>query len=152
MSPNVEDQLLRAIQEGKFDDLPGKGRPLKMDENPLGDPEWRLAYHILQSGGFTMPWIERRQEIEKRAEMVRTDLVIAWKRQQSGLEPGRLDLSMEAEWQQAAQSFREQVHALNRQIFNYILEAPMERFHLDLINLERELRAVTSRYFIYELR
>ena len=145
MSPYVEDQLLRAIQEGKFDDLPGKGRPLKMDENPLGDPEWRLAYHILQSGGFTMPWIERRKEIEKRAEMARTDLVIAWNRQQAGLEPGRLDLSMEAEWQQAAQGFSEQVHALNRQIFNYNLEAPMERFHLGLLNLERELRAVTSR-------
>jgi hypothetical protein len=32
--PNIEELTQRAIQEGKFSDLPGKGKPLRLDENP----------------------------------------------------------------------------------------------------------------------
>ena len=43
---NIEEQIRRAIQEGKFDDLPGKGKPLKLDENPFEESEWRMANKI----------------------------------------------------------------------------------------------------------
>ena len=43
---SIEEIIRRAIQEGKFDDLPGKGEPLQLDDNPHEDPEWRAAHHI----------------------------------------------------------------------------------------------------------
>ncbi len=46
--PNIEDLIQRAIQEGKFSDLPGKGKPLRLDDNPHADPDWQLAYHLLE--------------------------------------------------------------------------------------------------------
>ncbi len=74
---NIEDHIRRAIEEGKFDDLPGKGKPLKLEDDPFVDPEWRLAHHMLRCSGFSLPWIERRQEE-------------AWVRQRIHLDAGRL--------------------------------------------------------------
>ena len=62
--PNIEEQIRRAQEGGQFDDLPGKGKPLRLDENPHEDPEWRLAHQILRNGGFSLPWIEMWREIE----------------------------------------------------------------------------------------
>ena len=78
--PNIEEQLRKAIEEGKFDDLPGKGKPLHLDEiNPHADSDWELAYHIIKEGGFTLPWIETIREIEKDIETARKELQRAWK-------------------------------------------------------------------------
>ncbi|MEA3440806.1 MAG: DUF1992 domain-containing protein [Chloroflexota bacterium] len=54
----IEEHIRRAMEEGKFDDLPGKGKPLRLDHNPHEDPQWRTAYRMLRNSGFTLPWIE----------------------------------------------------------------------------------------------
>ena len=56
----AEDQIRRAMEEGKFDDLPGEGKPLRLENDPFEDPEWRMAHHVLRNGGFTLPWIEAK--------------------------------------------------------------------------------------------
>ena len=33
--PKIEEHIRRAIEEGSFEDLPGKGQPLHLYENPL---------------------------------------------------------------------------------------------------------------------
>ena len=75
---NVEEHIRRAMQEGKFDDLPGKGKPLHWEENPNQDPEMRLAYHLLRSSGYTLPWIETLREIDRDIEAARGDLRRGW--------------------------------------------------------------------------
>lgn len=76
--PNIEEHIRQAMQAGKFDDLPGKGKPLRMEENPHEDEAWRLAYHLLREGGFSLPWIETIKEIETDIEKARTALRRAW--------------------------------------------------------------------------
>ena len=39
----IEEQLRKAREEGKFDNLRGHGQPLDLSENPFEDPTWRLA-------------------------------------------------------------------------------------------------------------
>ena len=70
--PNAEEQIRRAIEEGKFDNLPGKGKPLHLDQNPFEDPDWRLANHVLKTSGFSLPWIEKRNEIEALIQTARS--------------------------------------------------------------------------------
>ncbi len=65
---DIDDAIQKAMQAGQFDDLPGKGKPLNLDENPFADPEWELAQHVLKSSGYTLPWIETRQQIERELE------------------------------------------------------------------------------------
>lgn len=59
----VEQKLLEAVSRGEFDDLPGAGRPLDLDDDPLVPEDLRLAYRILKNAGFVPPEIETLNEI-----------------------------------------------------------------------------------------
>ena len=138
-----EEQIRRAMQEGQFDDLPGKGKPLNLDENPYEDPEWRMANKILRESGFTLPWIESNREIEATLETSRAGLWRAWLRRHSALQ-SRSYTEVEAEWQRALAAFREKVAALNKRISSYNLEAPSGLFQVLAIDAEREIRGVSE--------
>jgi hypothetical protein len=71
---SIDEQIRQAMEEGKFDDLPGKGRPLRLDENPFEDPEWRMAYQVLHNSGYSLPWLESRRELLKDLEAAQAAL------------------------------------------------------------------------------
>ena len=142
---DIEEHIRRAIEEGKFKDLPGQGKPLQLDENPYENPEWRLAHHLLRSSGFTLPWIERRKEIENELEAARAGLrrAVAWMESEASRSYSSTD--KEAEWQRAVANFYQAVAGLNKKILAYNLEAPSAQFHLRTINAETELELTTQR-------
>ena len=139
---SVDEIIRRAIQEGKFDDLPGKGKPLALDENPLADPEWRAAHHILKSGGFTLPWIESLREIEMNLEKVRADLARTWRWYKAADEKGITPSQYDAVWERSVDTFHEQIAELNKKIRSYNLEVPNERFQLHLVDVEKEIERI----------
>jgi DnaJ family protein C protein 28 len=139
---SVEERIQQAMREGKFENLPGKGQPLRLDENPLEDPEWRLAYHILRSSGFTLPWIELRQEIEEEIQAARAVLKLAWAWRTESLALETPSQQVEAEWKQARQTFSEAVERVNLRIEDYNLQAPNERLQRLKVNAEREIAAI----------
>lgn len=59
----VEERIQEAVRRGDFDNLPGTGRPLDLDEPPLVPPELRVAYRMLKNAGFVPPEILERREI-----------------------------------------------------------------------------------------
>jgi hypothetical protein len=59
----VEERIQEALRRGDFDDLPGAGRPLDLDDAPLVPPELRVACRILKNAGFVPPEIIERREI-----------------------------------------------------------------------------------------
>lgn len=141
---SIDEIIRQAIEEGKFDDLPGRGKPLHLDENPHLDPAWRAAYYLLKSSGFALPWIETLREIEQDVESARSRLASAWEWRASALdEPGKAGFA-EAEWQRAVEVFRQQVLALNKRIRDYNLEAPSSHFQRQLVDPEREVRRIMT--------
>lgn len=136
---SIEEIIRRAIQEGKFDDLPGKGEPLQLDDNPHEDPEWRAAHHILKSAGFTLPWIETLRQIESDLEAARVRFTQAWAWRQKTLAKDSEILLVESEWTRAVQSFKEQIATINDQIRSFNLGVPAERFQLTMIDPELEI-------------
>jgi DnaJ family protein C protein 28 len=136
---SIEEIIRRAIEEGKFDDLPGKGKPLQLDENPHEDPEWRVSHHILKSGGFTLPWIERLRQIEIDLGAARAKIAQDWTSYQENLAKNSETHSIESEWSQSVETLHEQIAGINDQIRSYNLEVPSERFQLPLINPEDEI-------------
>ena len=54
----VEQRILEAEQRGDFADLPGAGKPLALDEDPLVPDEIRVAYRVLKNAGFVPPEVE----------------------------------------------------------------------------------------------
>lgn len=64
----ADRKIEEAMQEGKFDDLPGKGKPLPLDEEWFAPPELRPAIRLLKSAGVLPDWLERAREIERLRE------------------------------------------------------------------------------------
>jgi DnaJ homolog subfamily C member 28 len=141
---DIEHHIQKAIQEGQFANLPGKGKPLNLEENPFVDPEWRLAHHLLKSGGFTLPWIEARQQILDQLESARLDLAQTWSWKLNALESKQPSAQVEAEWQRAQAAFAAKIEALNKEILTYNLQTPADHFQLSGLNLEREIAALTG--------
>jgi hypothetical protein len=59
----VEERIKEALRRGEFDNLPGAGRPLELDDDCLVPPEVRIAYRILKNAGFVPPEVLERREI-----------------------------------------------------------------------------------------
>lgn len=142
--PDIEDQIQKAIQDGQFDNLPGKGKPLRVEDDPLIDPDWRLANHLLKSSGFTLPWIESRQEILAGIDAARNSLTGAWRWREKSLADQQPYQTVEAEWQRAKTAFAEQIQTLNKKISSFNLEAPSAQFQLVPLNAEREIAALSG--------
>ncbi len=140
----VDEIIRRAVAEGRFENLPGKGKPLDLRENPYEDPGWRTAYRLLRNSGFSLPWIELRQEIETGWERARQDLARAWQARQARLAEEGKPQAGEASWQRALGAFHTQVTELNRQIREYNLQVPAPQFQRPLLDAEREARALKS--------
>lgn len=140
---SLDEQIRKAIREGAFDNLPGKGKPLNLEDNPYEDPAWRTAFRMLRSGGHTLPWIEKRQTIEADLQAARDALERTWVwRHSTGIQ-GILAQVVEEEWQRALARFREVVVEINERIFNYNLEVPADPFKRPLIQVDREIHKIT---------
>jgi len=51
----AERRIAEAMAEGQFDNLPGRGRPLHLEDLSHLAPEMRLAYIVLKNSGFLEP-------------------------------------------------------------------------------------------------
>lgn len=143
--PNIEDLLRKAIAEGKFNDLPGKGKPLQLDEaNPHADPEWELAYRMLKESGYSLPWIETIREIEKDIEAARKDLQTAWNWNQAAISESKSGNYVSAEWERSQVTFKDKLTALTKRIRDYNLQVPAARFQRPALNYERELQKILT--------
>ena len=63
----VHDELDRAIARGEFDNLPLKGKPIKIESNPY-QPELDLAFGRLKNAGMAPAWIELDREVRSMQE------------------------------------------------------------------------------------
>src|SRR5437868_5873133 len=117
----VDKQIRKAMDEGKFDNLPGKGKPIDWDDNPFADADSRTAYTMLKKHGFTLPWIAERQDIEADLDKARRALLRTWKWCGARLEmqPGQ-----QYEWDRAVAAFECEITKLNQRISSYNLKVP----------------------------
>jgi DnaJ family protein C protein 28 len=140
---SIEEIIRQAMAEGKFDDLPGKGKPLDLGEEPYVDPDWRLAYYALRDAGYSLPWIETRREIEASLEEARLELARAWSWRGSALAKGEARLWVDSEWRRAQEAFRQRATELNRRIATYNLEVPAQHFQMPPLIIDREIERLT---------
>lgn len=59
----AEDRIRTAQEEGVFDNLPGKGKPLKLDDDSSVPEDLRLAFKILKNANCLPVELELRKEI-----------------------------------------------------------------------------------------
>jgi hypothetical protein len=61
----VEQRLQDAVSRGELDNLPGAGRPLELDDDPLVPEEVRMAHRILKNAGFVPSEVEQLKDSGK---------------------------------------------------------------------------------------
>lgn len=127
----AEQRIRQAMQDGRFDHLHGAGQPLNLDDEPLVDPAWRMAGHLLLAHGFSLPWIELRREIEAEFQAAREALASDWSAIRGSADEADLQ-------RRALARFKAEIEKLNARILSYNLQAPLPRFHLRLLDPERE--------------
>ncbi|HTP94790.1 MAG TPA: DnaJ family domain-containing protein [Burkholderiales bacterium] len=59
----AEARIGEALRNGEFDNLPGAGRPLELDDDALVPAESRAAYRLLRNAGLVPRELEALREI-----------------------------------------------------------------------------------------
>jgi len=51
----AEQKIADAVSQGEFDNLPGAGRPLELDDDALVPEDMRMAHRILKNADVPLP-------------------------------------------------------------------------------------------------
>jgi len=68
----VEDQIKKAMAEGEFDNLSGKGKPIDLDGYFQTPEHLRICYSILKNGQFIPEEVQMLKDIEALREQEAT--------------------------------------------------------------------------------
>lgn len=66
----AEKRIEEAQAKGEFDNLPGRGRPLELEDMSHVPEELRMAYKILRNAGCLPPELAERKEISRLVDML----------------------------------------------------------------------------------
>ena len=67
----AEKKIAEALARGDFDDLPGRGRPLDLEEDPLVPEDLRMAYRILRNAGYVPEEVRAWTSGEKKLGLLK---------------------------------------------------------------------------------
>jgi len=130
----IDQQIKKAQEEGAFDNLPGKGKPLThLDSDPLNA--------VLQAQGFAARWIELEHEIRQKAEIAEQGVkrTYVWVMQAwSGGSASRQ--FAQDEWRKARRIFHERIDEINQLIKTFNLHVPPTIGQKFLLKAEDELQ------------
>lgn len=114
---------MKRFEKGEFDNLPGKGQPLDLSENPFEDPDLRTVHRLLRNAGFAPAWLEERKDIESQFELARTTLSRAWR-----LYGANGVSANEGAWERNVSEFKTKIEELRGRVRIYNLKAPATIF------------------------
>lgn len=136
----IDEQIHEAQARGEFDNLPGTGKPLNLDENPFtGDKA--LAYSLLKQNGYAPPEVELAKEIRNRFEKAQEKLE-KLRQQRKSLCARRIPpfTSEKRAFQNAVEKTTAQydqlLRELNRKILNLNLITPSP-MHMPMFAIEK---------------
>jgi hypothetical protein len=133
MSPfDIEDQIQQALQDGKFDNLRGQGKPFShLDTDALEQ--------LVKEQGFRPHFAELDAEIRAKTEIARQAVrrTYEWVLQARG--GGSVDRRYaQDEWRKALHIFDERLAEINKLIRTFNLELPEALRHTQKFPLKRD--------------
>lgn len=67
----VEERVREAQQQGAFDNLPGKGKPLELEDLSAVPEDLRMAYHVMKNAHSLPPEAELQKEIHTLQDLLK---------------------------------------------------------------------------------
>ena len=68
----AERKIKEALEKGEFDNLPGQGEPLSLEDDRHVPEDLRMAYKVLKNANCLPPEIELRKEIRQMEDLLET--------------------------------------------------------------------------------
>ncbi|XP_036059616.1 dnaJ homolog subfamily C member 28 [Onychomys torridus] len=126
----VEDLIQESMAKGDFDNLSGRGKPLKkFSACSYIDPMTHNLNRILIDNGYQPEWILMQKEIKDTIEQLREALLASRKKLGNPLTPGG-----QKQWSQECEQFQENIRKLNKRISDFNLIVPIltrQKVHFD---------------------
>nr|DAD28640.1 TPA_asm: hypothetical protein HUJ06_030108 [Nelumbo nucifera] len=114
----VEQRIWHSMEEGQFENLPGKGKPLDLSTNPHADPAEDTLYRILSRNGCAPEWVELNKEIRNQ--------IAEWRLALKKAQANRLN-GNDAKWIEDSEILKVQMRDINDKVFRYNLIVPFGR-------------------------
>jgi len=66
----IESRIKKAQEQGAFENLPGQGRPLALEDDQHIPEDLRMAYKVLKNADCLPPEVQLRKEIRTTEELL----------------------------------------------------------------------------------
>lgn len=67
----AEQRILEAQREGAFDNLPGKGKPLELEDLSWVPEDLRIGYHVLKNAHVLPPEVELLKDVHTLEDLLK---------------------------------------------------------------------------------
>ncbi|QDP39328.1 DnaJ family domain-containing protein [Radiobacillus deserti] len=67
----VEEKIKKAISEGQFDNLKGKGKPQKLEDLSMIPEDMRTSYLMMKNSGYLPEEVKLNKELVQLRELIR---------------------------------------------------------------------------------
>jgi DnaJ family protein C protein 28 len=131
-----------AMRAGAFDNLPGKGKPLRSDAEAFEPSDQRMANKLLKNNDLAPGWIGDRNALQREIEALRSEITATAERYQTLLDEAsspQLQQEVRNGWGLYVARWDEAVTELNRKILTLNLQLPTIRLELFQLRLDEEL-------------
>ncbi len=139
----IEEQIHEAQARGDFDNLPGFGKPLKLDDSSYAGDR-ALGYSLLKSNGYAPHEVELSKEIRTAAERAEAKLAKV-RHQWRTLHTRRVPAfpsekrAFNASLEKALNEYERVLRDLNRKILTLNLTVPVA-MHLPMFEVEKRVQ------------
>ncbi|RVE50467.1 hypothetical protein evm_004892 [Chilo suppressalis] len=128
----VEDLIQESMSKGEFENLSGKGKPLKnQNQNPYVDFTTHKLNEVLINNGFTPEWITLSKEIDQDIEFLKRDI----NNDRKYLGPYPLSKNDEMKWEEICGNYKDFSKTINSKINKYNLIVPLlnkQKFYVEI--------------------
>lgn len=117
----IDEQIQDAIRQGHFADLPGAGKPLKLDNDAHVPETMRMANKLMRDNDLVPDWMAQGKELDAEREKLSADLRRAALRGAS------------------VEALRETAKKHNSRVLSYNLKVPKGVVHKRHFDVDQEL-------------
>ncbi len=142
----MEDLIEDGRRRGLFENLPGKGKPLDLEQN-IYEGSQTLANQIMKANDIKPAWLSHRLGVVEKIETFRAEMARTWQRYRTNFayapdENHRQALNVG--WNEVCQGWQVAVDKLNKEIDSYNLKRPPAQIELYKLLLADELKRIEA--------
>ena len=148
----IDETIKKAMRDGRFENLPGTGKPLNLEDDTTSPQDMKLANKILKENDLAPGWImdgkfldEKRAQIlaniERSVQAYKGALGAAGRLAANAAEAQR---RAELTWQRAQTKFEEAGREYNKAVLTYNLKVPSGVTHKPLLDVQKEIRRLLA--------